>query len=501
MNNPSPPLIQAMLREDFYQHPVEEVRLLQTHASWVLLTGSFAYKVKKPVNFGFLDFSTLDKRHHFCEEELHLNRRLAPKLYLDILPIGYEDGSFKLGGTKDIRDYCVKMRQFADSDLLSERINNTAFDTAWMDVLARNIANFHAQATQNDAINTFGAPRYLLSHIDASLNTALHHPEAIKAELIHDLRRLCMQQTKHLVDIFAQRIADARIRDCHGDLHLGNIALYDGKPTVFDCIEFNPEYRAIDTLNDAAFLVMDCDARGHADLAFRFLSRYLEFSGDYSGMPLLPLFLSYRAGVRGKVACLLAEDAATGKNEKQTKLEEAARYFELAATYLKPSTTPCLYAVGGLSGSGKSHLALLGCGIARAIIIRSDATRKRIAGIHLELDLYSEEMHRHTYQAMFDAAITLLSTGWPVILDATFLSMDERQRARNTANASGVPFRFAWIDASEDKLKEHIHRRMQKGANISDADIPVLEMQLTHYHRPEEQDIHFLPSANAWPWT
>ena len=500
MNNPSPPLIQAMLREDFYSHPVDKIRLLQTHASWVLLTGPFAYKVKKPVNFGFLDFSTLEKRQHFCEEELRLNLRLAPDLYLDVLSISQEDRDFKLGGMQDICEYCVKMRQFNDADLLSERINTKTFDRAWMDILARNIADFHACAAQSPAINAFGAPCYLLSHIDASLNTALHHPEAINPESIHDLRRLCMQQTKLHAEGFEKRMRDKRIRDCHGDLHLGNIALYQDKPTVFDCIEFNPEYRAIDTLNDAAFLVMDCDARGHTDLAFRFLSRYLEFSGDYDGMPLLPLFLSYRAGVRGKVACLLAEDKAIEAPEKQHKLTEAARYFDLAASYLNDASSPSLYAVGGLSGSGKSRLAQLGCGPARAVIIRSDATRKRIAAEHADLDLYGKAMNRLTYRTIFDAATSVLKAGWPVILDATFLSAEERQRARDIAKDAGVPFHFAWIDAPEEKLREHIQGRMQKGTNISDADLRVLDMQLAHYHVPDEPDIHILPSADAWPW-
>jgi len=500
MSSPAAPLIQAMLQADFYPHAVKKICLHQTHASWVLLTGDFAYKVKKPVNFGFLDFSTLEKRRHFCAEELRLNRRLAPELYLEVVPVGWQGGHFQLGGTRDIRDYCVKMRQFADTDLLSERIKSKAFDAAWMDVLAKDLANFHARTTHNHAITAFGTPGYLLSHIDASLNTALRHPEAINAELIHSLRRLCMQQTKRFADVFEQRMADGHIRDCHGDLHLGNITLYNGRPTVFDCIEFNPEYRSIDTLNDAAFLFMDCDARGHAGLAFRFLSRYLEFSGDYTGLSLLSLFVSYRAGVRGKVACLLAEDAATGRSEKQAQLQEAARYFELATAYLKAPSTPCLYAIGGLSGSGKSHMALLGCGPARAVIIRSDATRKRIRGEYPNLPLYGEAMHRHTYQAMFDAAAILLHAGWPVILDATFLSMDERQRARNIADALGVPFRFAWIDVPEEKLREHIHRRLQGGTNISDADIQVLEKQLAHHHRPDEPHIHFLPSAEAWPW-
>lgn len=493
-------MIQAMLQADFYPHAVQDIRLCQTHISWVVLTGEYAYKVKKPVNFGFLDFSTLEKRHHFCEEELDLNRRLAPDLYLDVLPIGQQGNGFQLGATEGVCDWCVKMRQFADGDLLNVRIRNDSFNPEWLDTLARDITAFHAQAKQGPAITAFGAPCYLLRHIDASLNAALHHPESINPELIHDLRRHCTLQTDHLAGIFEQRMAEGRIRDCHGDLHLGNIGLFKDHPTVFDCIEFNPEYRAIDTLSDAAFLVMDLDARGHTDLAFHFMSRYLEFSGDYTGMALLPLFLSYRAGVRGKVACLLAEDSSIGADEKQCKLREAADYFDLAADYLHRKTSPHLYAIGGLSGSGKSHLALLGCGPARAVIIRSDATRKRIAPLYPELDLYGEAMNRHTYQAMLNAAAVLLTAGWPVILDATFLSRNERQRARNVATSAGIPFHLIWLDVPEAELRQNILYRKANGTNISDADVAILEQQLALYQRPTDPDIHVLPSAVTWPW-
>lgn len=499
MNHSLPFLIQAMLRPDFYPHAVEGIHLYQTHISWVILTGEYAYKVKKPVDFGFLDFSTLEKRHHFCEEELRLNRRLARDLYLDVLPIGKQEINFLLGGTEGIVEWCVKMRQFGDNDLLDEHIRSDSFNPKWLDALARDIATFHTHAKQSPDITAFGAPCYLLRHIDASLNTALHHPEAINPDLIHDLRRNCMAQTEALAGIFEQRMDGGQVRDCHGDLHLGNIALYRDKPTVFDCIEFNPEYRAIDTLSDAAFLVMDLDARGHADLSFRFLSRYLEFTGDYTGMDLLPLFLCYRASVRGKVACLLAEDQSIEVDEKQRQLHEATKHFDIAADYLNQKTSPHLFAIGGLSGSGKSHLALLGCGPERAIIIRSDATRKRIVAEHPDLDLYSDAMNKLTYQTMFDTAAILLRSGWPVILDATFLSADERQHARDAARTADVPFHFIWLDIPEARLREHIQHRQTNGTNISDANLTVLEQQLAHYQRPDDPDIHFLPSADIWP--
>jgi len=488
-----------MLLAGFYPHETQDIHLHQTHISWVILTGEYVYKVKKPVNFGFLDFSTLEKRQYFCQEELHLNQRLAPALYLDVLPIGRQGSCFQLGDTKGAVEWCVKMRQFGDADLLDVHIKSDSFNPKWLDTLARDINTFHTQAKQSAEVTAFGAPSFLLRHIDASLNAALHHPETIPEEKTHDLRRQCMLQTERLAGIFEQRMRDGRIRDCHGDLHLGNIALFHDHPTVFDCIEFNPEYRAIDTLSDIAFLVMDLDARGHADLAFRFLSRYLDLGGDYSGIQLLPLFLSYRASVRGKVACLLAEDDSIETVEKRGKLQEAANYFALASDYLKCKPKPHLFAIGGLSGSGKSHLALLGCGPERAIIIRSDATRKRIASEYPDRDLYGGAMNKRTYQSMYDAAAKLLSAGWPVILDATFLSKDERQRARDLAKSAGAPFHFIWLDVPEPRLRLHIQHRKIVATNISDADFTVLEQQLAHYQRPDEPDIGFLTSANAWP--
>lgn len=495
-----PPLIQAMLQDDFYPHDTDHIHLQQTHISWIILTGPFAYKVKKPVDFGFLDFSTLERRKHFCEQELQLNRRLAPGLYLDVLPIGAGQEAPELGGSQHIFEYCIKMIQFADNDLLESRLSANDFDAAWMDDLAGAIAAFHKHAKQSADIASFGAPDYLMQHIQASIDTAQRHPEAIDAALLQCIRRQAGQRIQQLHGLFSRRISQGRIRDCHGDLHLGNIALFRGRPTPFDCIEFNPEYRAIDTLSDAAFLLMDCDARGRADLAFRFLSRYLECNGDYAGMPLLPLFLSYRAGVRGKVACLLCEDASAGDAVKNGKLAEAVHHFTLAAHYLRTSPPACLYAIGGLSGSGKSHLSLLGCGPARAVIIRTDATRKRIATLHPQLPLYSDAMHRLTYQTMFDAAAVVLQAGWSVILDATFLSPQERQRARAVAEAAGVPFRFLWLDIPEQDLHRNIRQRRLQGDDISDADLEVLQAQLAGYKRPAEDGIHFLTSADAWPW-
>lgn len=253
----------------------------------------------------------------------------------------------------------------------------------------------------------------------------------------------------------------------------------------------------IDTMNDAAFLVMDCDARGRADLAYRFLSRYLEQTGDYDGLELLPLYLSYRAGVRGKVSCL-SVNTTLQQDEISDLYSAAGHYFTLAEQHLSPAE-PRLFIIGGLSGSGKSRLALLGLKYEKAIIIRSDATRKRIARNHTDLPLYSVEMHRLTYQSMFSAATTAIKAGFSVILDATFLHPASRQTAVELAATLNTPLFFYWLDMDEEILKERVKQRIAENSDISDADLKVLEDQLNHYQRPDEPCIQFIRGSDSWP--
>jgi len=461
----------------------------------------YAYKLKKPLDLDFLDFTSLEKRRFFCEQELCLNQRLAPAIYLEVLPINQAGGSYQLGNTDNIQDYCLKMLQFSQDDLLDRRLDNGSFDPAWMDVLAKDIATFHATAETNRAIQAFGDTHFLREHITANLHVAKEHAgTVIKSGQLNAIRQFSETFIhKHAKD-FEVRQREGRIRDGHGDLHLKNIALFQGRPMVFDCIEFNDEYRMIDTMSDVAFLVMDCDARARSDLGFRFLSRYLEFSGDYDGLTVLPLYLSYRAGVRGKVACLLSDDQGLDVGEKSRQSTEATRYFNLAESYTS-SPNPRLFAIGGLSGSGKSHMALLGCGIEHAIIIRSDATRKRIAGKHKQSDLYGPEMNAETYETMFRTAKIALAAGFSVILDATFLRQADRERIRALAKSENVKNRIFWLDVDESSLREHINQRIRVKKDVSDADLDVLEMQLANYQRPQDADICFLSSAKKWPAT
>jgi predicted kinase len=294
-----------------------------------------------------------------------------------------------------------------------------------------------------------------------------------------------------------QRRAQGHVRACHGDLHLGNIALVEGRPRIFDCIEFNDELRLIDTMNDVAFLVMDCDARGHAELGLHLLSRYLEHSGDYEGLALLRPYQFYRAGVRGKVALLLSEDTGLSADAAAAKRREADAYFRLAAAYAQAPKAPRLFAVGGLSGSGKSRLALLGSGAEGALVIRSDATRKRLGtGV---ASLYTPMMTEATYAAMLAGADAALGAGFSVILDATFLDASHRHRARDLGARRGLPFTQYWLDVPVPELRRRVRARVAAGRDVSDADLAVLEAQLAGYRRPDEADIRVLEAADAWP--
>ena len=492
-----PPLIMAMMRADFYPHTVGKLQLLQTHISWVILTGPFAYKIKKPVNFGFVDFASLTRRKHFCDQELAFNRRLARELYLQVLPISELKGIFLLGSETNIIEHCIKMMQFEQDDLLDRRLDDGNFDPEWMDVLAKDIATFHATAETGPEVTSYGDIHFIRDHIHANLEVAAHHlGEAISQSQLAHLRNFCAETLHEREQCVALRQEQGFIRACHGDLHLRNIALFRGKPCVFDCIEFNDEYRMIDTISDASFLVMDCESRGRPDLGMRFLSRYLERSGDYAGLELLSVYLAYRAGVRGKVACLQADGMQ--QEDAHAQMKTARSYFSLADSYTR-APNPLLFVIGGLSGSGKSHLALIGAGKERAVVIRSDATRKRLATLYSNLPLYGPEMGKLTYDAMFKAAELTLSAGFSVILDATFLRYQDRESARDLASRLHAPCRIIWLDIAEDELRQRISMRSSRGTDISDAGIDALDMQLAGYERPNETGVHFVTSSDHWP--
>ena len=385
-----PAVIQALLQPAMYDHPVQPpFSVLQTHAAYVVLTGEYAYKVKKPVNLGFLDFSTLEKRHFFCHEELRLNSRHTPDVYLAVVPIVAHHGAFRLGaGAGEIVDYALKMRQFPQSGLLSALFARGELTLEHMTQLGQRVAAMHALDPTDLAIQAFGA-------LDAIGQVIADNYRSGQAYIGRDQTAQQHAETKAFTDAllrdhpewFAQRQADGMIRECHGDLHLNNVYYQAGEMHPFDCIEFNPAFRNIDVLYDVAFMLMDLDVREHAIFANQLLNDYLAATGDYGLLSVLDLYLVYRTIVRAKVARLAADDMAQDPEAHH----RALLHLDLARRYLTPRAAPALYITHGVSGSGKSWVATR---IARArgfVHVRSDHERRRLAGLAPAAASHSEQ--------------------------------------------------------------------------------------------------------------
>jgi hypothetical protein len=502
-----PPLIQGLLDPAAYPHPAGKIRLIETHISWVLIAGDYAYKIKKPIDLGFLDFSTLEKRRFCCEEEIRLNGRLAPETYLEAVPVSGRLESPRIDGAGMPLEWAVKMRAFpADATLDRE----TSVTPKQIDAIADQIARFHVDSEAAAPESAFGTPETVIYPVRENFRQIRALPPQLRTAKpvgpqLERLEAWSETQFALLHDHFLQRKAAGQIRDCHGDLHLGNIAWVDERPLVFDCIEFNPALRCIDPISEIAFLAMDLLHRGLDPLAWRFLNRWLEHTGDYAGMRAFRFYLVYRAMVRAKVAGIRASQGATDA------AGEAAGYLDLAER-LGQARQPYLLLMHGFSGCGKTWLAqrlleTLGC-----LRLRSDVERKRLAGLGatdrsgsgLAGGLYGAEATRHTFEHLRATTATLLEAGFPVIVDATFLKRDARRPFLGLALAMGLAARILSLQAEPNVLRARIRQRQAEGQDASEADLRVLEHQL-HNHDPlaadESDSAVFLASdvESHWP--
>ncbi|MGC1308936.1 MAG: hypothetical protein WA885_17045 [Phormidesmis sp.] len=341
-----PAIVQHMLKPDFYPHPVSEdpICLMQTHVSYVLLTGDYVYKLKKPVNFGFLDYSTLEKRKHFCEEELRLNQTGAGSLYLEVVALTETDDGFEVNGSGAPVEYAVKMRQFPQSALLSSQFECGELDEEKVRSLAITIANFHQATATNDYVRTYGTIPAIRAAFDENYDqtvdftapassTAVTKPQTQKQ--LEETKAFTDEFFATRQDLFQQRLDQDRIRACHGDLHLGNICEWEGKILLFDCIEFNEPFRFVDTMYDVAYIVMDLELAGRKDLSTIFLNQYVEETGDYQGLEILPLYVSRQSYVRAKVTSFMLGDPSVSEADKTAASEKAAKYYTLAWSYVK----------------------------------------------------------------------------------------------------------------------------------------------------------------------
>jgi uncharacterized protein len=475
--------IDELLKGAAYAHAVSDTKLHETHISWVILTGEYAYKVKKRVKLEFLDTTALAIRHFLCNEELRLNKRLAPDLYLAVVPITQDADGIHLGGTGAVIDYAVKMKQFDPSQELPALLVRADVTAQEMTRLAERLAEFHRQAALAPPDARFDYVAQLRNSVLGNVATLLTHLSSLQEfpamgqlidwthDLLHDLH-----------ERFRKRQSHGYIRECHGDLHAHNIVRWQGQLTPFDCLEFDPKLRWIDVMNDVAFLVMDLVGHDRKDLAYEFLSRYVEQTGDYAGIRLLPFYAVYRALVRAMV------DAVSGEQKPAERLELNGRLHGRIATALDlmHPKRPSLIIMHGPSGSGKSWLSERLVPLVAAVRLRSDLERKRLpeaepttdADSAFSPDLYTPARNRQTYVRLLQCAESCLLGRVSVIVDAAFLNADDRERFRSLAERCGASFVIMSCIADKAEMARRIASRAQGNADPSEATIAVLENQL-----------------------
>jgi aminoglycoside phosphotransferase family enzyme/predicted kinase len=475
-------LIAALQNPALYPHPVDGFSVVETHISWVVLTGHYAYKIKKAVNFGFLDFSTLEARQHFCQEELRLNQRLTKGLYLDVLPISGSAQSPNFDAQGPVFEYALKMRQFPQEQLLAQVHARGELSPEHIDALAQQIADFHQSTPQvaldHPLCNAAAMVAPLEENFEQIRPMLSDSSDLKQLEGLHDWFNSSLQRLR---PVLARRAAEGFIRECHGDIHLGNATLLDGVATLFDCIEFNEAFRLTDIALDIAFLIMDLEDRGLKCLAHRLLNAWLERTGDYASLPLLNLYKTHRALVRAKVALfrLAQEQDAV---QRAVILRQYRSYVNLAESY-SAIPTRLLAITHGVSAVGKSHVALRLVEALGFIRVRSDVERKRLhaeqqrATPERKADLYSEDASQATYEQLRQLAALVLQAGYPVVLDATFLKAPQRQAARWIAEQSGVPFLIIDCQAPASQIARWLELRQQQAQDPSDATLQVIEAQ------------------------
>ena len=474
-------LVAALLDGRRYPHPAKTVHLVETHISWVLLAGRYAYKVKKAVDLGFLDFTQLDARLHFCTEEIRLNRRLAPKIYLNVVAIGGSPDRPQFGAQPAL-EYAVRMRRFASYTLMDRLLERDRILPRHIDRLAAVVADFHQRIPTAAADSAFGTATAIRAPMVQTFDQLSALGGIVQREMVDALRAAFDVEYHACLETFAARRAQGFVRECHGDLHLGNIALIGEEPVPFDGIEFDPSLRWIDVINDVAFAAMDLLHRARPDFAYRFLNAYLEARGDYAGMALWRFYCAGRALVRAKVHAIEAAEPEPPRPRRDAARIACHDYLALAKQCLA-RRQPALIITHGLPGSGKTTFSQIALEKFQAIRIRSDVERKRLFGLAAldgsrstkGADVYGAEATQRTYAHLLLTARMLLTAGLPVIIDAAFLKQAQRDQFHRLAQDMTVPFAIATMNADRHALEARITQRLAQANDASEADLTVLE--------------------------
>lgn len=482
-----PERLQGLLLPGAYPHPVSAIRVVQTHVSWVLLTGEFAYKLKRPVHYDFIDLRDPQRRAALCEVELRLNQRFSPSLYVAVCDVRWREGRAHIGGEGELLERAVCMRQFTPGCELDALLRGAQVDGAQIESFARSLASIHARLPVAAGESPWGQPDRIAALLHENLREARQSmPDAARAAACDALAGPLDRALQRVRPVLGERRAAGYVRECHGDLHARNIALHEGRLQAFDCLEFEPAFRWIDVAEDVACLTMDLLAHGRADLAAAFTHGWLLASGDFSAARVLRLYGAHRALVRAKVMALEQprRDDARAAGDEPRAGTDADAYLSVAARLLGDAA-PLLVLMHGVSGSGKSWFATRLAARHRLLHLRSDVERKRLAGLPPEartaspLDggLYTPEGHQRVRDHLLAAAESVLTGGLGVIVDATLLRVADRRPWVELARRLGVRCVVVACHASPETLRSRLLRREQVQQDPSEAGLAVLQAQ------------------------
>jgi uncharacterized protein len=478
-----PEVAQALLNPQIYLDKTTKVELMQTQMSFIFLAGQHVYKLRKAVNLGYLDYTTLEKRHLFSEQEVILNRRLSPEVYLGVIPVTKSRNGISLRGEGEIVDYVVKMLCLPQNRMMNVLLERNLVTNEMVERVAQKLVDFHSTAVTNPEISSFGNIQAIRINTNENfIQTEKYIGRTISSDQFRNIK----EYTNNILDqkfaLFEQRASSGRIRDCHGDLHCQHIC-FANTLSIFDCIEFNDRFRYCDVASEIAFLAMDLDHYGCADLSRTFAGSYINISRDSQIREILKFYKCYRAYVRGKVGSFKYDDPYITETERKATLRSACNYFELAASYARPR--PMLFITVGLVGSGKSTLAKALARYLGLTIISSDKVRKLLASVPLtehhfnemESGIYSQEFTRLTYNTLFEEAEKILTQGDSVILDASFIKVKERNRAFNIARDTKSDFFILECRLDEVNTRRRLAKRVTNNKSVSDGRWEIYEPQ------------------------
>jgi aminoglycoside phosphotransferase family enzyme/predicted kinase len=495
-------VLKSLLKPEAYPEDTKGVELVQTHVSYIFLTDAFAYKIKKAVDFGFLNFSTIDRRRFYCNEEVRLNRRLCPDVYLGVVELRETTNGAAFTDTGTVIDYAVKMKRLPADRMLDKLVDRGEIDASTIRNIASLIAEFHRSAPSSACQSEHGRLDRIMFNWQENFEQMIPFENKTLPSFDRELIRSWVQKfSMEHGELFEKRVHEGYIRECDGDIHLENICLDNDAIHIFDCIEFNDRFRCCDTAADIAFLLMDLDFHGRCDLAEDAINEYVAVSGDQGAQALIYFYKIYRAYVRGKVESFRLNDSGIAAEEQSLAAQRAMRYFRLVRGYIERGTIPqTLFITCGLMGSGKSTLASQLSFELGVPLFSSDVIRKQLAGfpadqpVHNAYNegLYSPQSHESTYAELFRQSEKQLVKGTSVIIDACFPSRLQRTRFVALAQQKGINCVILYLDGSEADIRRRLLERENKGPSVSDGRVELFAQQAAAFEPPDETEGHLI---------